>query len=347
MNSFSTKLINWHRENGRKNLPWQIKKTPYKVWISEIMLQQTQVKTVIPYFKKFVRIFPNISNLADSNLDEVLALWSGLGYYARARNLHKTSLILKKEFNSNLPNTLEELIKLPGIGRSTAGAILSLGFNKRAPILDGNVKRVIARYTNIREDLDNTKTLKYLWDISEELLPSEGFAIYNQSVMDLGSMVCKKTNPLCHLCPVSRSCLGKMNKTIQSIPKRKKKKNKLSKRVIWLLPYTESSHIYLEKRPTKGIWGGLWTFLEDKNLKTILRDNKNLKMIEDSLIRHSSIKHSFTHYNLEAELYLIKSKGTDNINHWKRIDDFNKIGVPKPILSVLKKIQRNGKISFL
>ena len=346
MSSFSTKLINWHKENGRKDLPWQIKKTPYKVWISEIMPQQTQVKTVIPYFERFIEKFPNISNLAASSLDDVLALWSGLGYYARARNLHKTSLILEKEFNSKLPNSSEELIKLPGIGRSTAGAIMSLGFNKRAPILDGNVKRVLTRYKNIQEELNNTQ-MSYLWDISEELLPIKDFDIYNQSIMDLGSIVCKRTNPLCHLCPVSRDCLGKINNTIQSIPKKIKKREKPSKRVFWLLPYTESSYIFLKKRPVKGIWGGLWTFLEDQNLEAILNANQNLKLIEKSLTKYSSIKHSFSHYNLEAELYLVKSKNPANIDHWKRINDFNRIGVPKPIFSVLKRIESNGKISLL
>jgi len=347
MSSFSTKLINWHKENGRKDLPWQIEKTPYKVWISEIMLQQTQVKTVIPYFEGFIKKFPNISILSASNLDDVLALWSGLGYYSRARNLHKTALILKNEFNSKLPSSLEELIKLPGIGRSTAGAIMSLGFDKKAPILDGNVKRVLARYRNIQEDIVRTKTLNYLWDVSEELLPTKDFALYNQSIMDLGSMVCKKTNPLCQLCPVSRRCLGKINNTIQSIPKKSRKIKKISKKVFWLLPYTDSSYVYLKKRPSKGIWGGLWTFLEDQNLQTILNNNDNLKMIEKSLIRHSSIKHSFTHYNLEAELYLIKSKGPTNKEDWKKINEFNKIGMPKPIQAVLKKIEENGKISLL
>ena len=208
MESFSDKLIKWHKKSGRKNLPWQIDKSPYKVWISEIMLQQTQVTTVIPYFERFIKRFPNISTLAEANQDDVLSLWSGLGYYARARNIYKTAIILKSDFNSLLPSSLDQLIDLPGIGRSTAGAILSLGFNQKAPILDGNVKRVITRYRNIEEDITKNKTLNYLWDIVEELQPEKDFSIYTQSIMDLGAIICKRKTPLCRKCPLSKNCLA-------------------------------------------------------------------------------------------------------------------------------------------
>ncbi len=209
MKSFSDKLIKWHKRSGRKNLPWQIDKSPYKVWISEIMLQQTQVTTVIPYFERFIKRFPNISTLAEADQDDVLSLWSGLGYYARARNIYKTAIILKSDFNSLLPSSLNQLIDLPGIGRSTAGAILSLGFNQKAPILDGNVKRVITRFRNIEEDITKNKTLNYLWDIADKLQPEKNFSIYTQSIMDLGAIICKRKTPLCGECPLSEDCLAK------------------------------------------------------------------------------------------------------------------------------------------
>ena len=176
MKDFSSEVINWHKQSGRKNLPWQLNKTPYKVWVSEIMLQQTRVITVIPYFKRFIKQFPNVSALARAELDDVLTLWSGLGYYSRARNLHKTANILKNDYDCGLPSSINELMTLPGIGRSTAGAIVSLGFNKRACILDGNVKRIVARYKNIREDITKSSTLNTLWSISEDLLPKKDFS---------------------------------------------------------------------------------------------------------------------------------------------------------------------------
>ena len=347
MTSFSSKLINWHHKHGRKDLPWQIKITPYKVWISEIMLQQTQVKTVIPYFKKFINRFSNVSQLADSEEEEVLALWTGLGYYSRAKNLHKTSKILKEDYNSKIPNSLEDLVSLPGIGKSTAGAIISLGFNKRAAILDGNVKRVLARHKNINGEISKTKTLNDLWNISEELLPNKDFRIYNQSLMDLGATICKKNTPLCNTCPVTRDCVSKNKNTIELIPNKNKRRKKPSKKVFWLLPYTESRHIYLRKRPPKGIWGSLWTFLEDKSLGDIVNNNRDLKLLKESLVKHSSIKHSFSHYNLYAELYLIKSESLANTENWKNISQFNNIGLPKPVLSVLNNILENEKNSIL
>ena len=347
MTSFSSKLINWHHKHGRKDLPWQIKITPYKVWISEIMLQQTQVKTVIPYFKKFINRFSNVSQLAGSKEEEVLALWTGLGYYSRAKNLHKTSKILKEDYNSKIPNSLEDLVSLPGIGKSTAGAIISLGFNKRAAILDGNVKRVLARHKNINGEISKTKTLNDLWNISEELLPNKDFRIYNQSLMDLGATICKKNTPLCNTCPVTRDCVSKNKNTIELIPNKNKRRKKPSKKVFWLLPYTESRHIYLRKRPPKGIWGSLWTFLEDKSLGDIVNNNRDLKLLKESLVKHSSIKHSFSHYNLYAELYLIKSESLANTENWKNISQFNNIGLPKPVLSVLNNILENEKNSIL
>lgn len=349
MEAFSTRLIKWHNKSGRKNLPWQIDKSPYKVWISEIMLQQTQVKTVIPYFERFISRYPDVSSLAQSNQDEVLSLWSGLGYYARARNIHKTAYILKRDFNSSLPNSLHQLMKLPGIGKSTAGAILSLGFDKKAPILDGNVKRVITRFKNIEGDITKNKTLNRLWEISEELQPNKNFSIYNQSIMDLGAIICKKRNPLCDQCPLSLDCLARINESIHLLPVKNKKPKKPTKKVFWLLPYTLNGHVYLKKRDSFGLWGGLWTFIENKNLKKLLKEINHLHSEKEqvNIHKYSTITHSFSHYNLEADLYLFKLMKSDSNKNWKRIDELDSLGMPKPVTEIFRKIEKNGKISIL
>ena len=349
METFSTQLIKWHKKSGRKNLPWQIDKSPYKVWISEIMLQQTQVNTAIPYFEKFIKRFPNISALAEANKEDILSLWSGLGYYARARNIHKTAIILKSDFNSLLPPSLKQLMDLPGIGRSTAGAILSLGFNKKAPILDGNVKRVITRYKNIGEDITKNKTLNYLWDIAEELQPEKDFSIYTQSIMDLGAIICKRKTPLCGKCPLSKNCLAKRNNSVHLIPFKRKKLKKPSKKVFWLLPYTLSGRVYLRKREELGLWGGLWTFLENHSLDKLIKENNPLLLgIDQNLIqKHSTINHSFSHYNLTADLYLLKFTDSKTNKNWKNINELDNIGMPKPIAETLKKIKESEKISIL
>ena len=349
METFATKLIQWHKNSGRKDLPWQIDKSPYKVWISEIMLQQTQVNTVIPYFKKFIKRFPDIPSLAEANQDDVLFQWSGLGYYARARNLHKTAIILKREFNSLLPHSVSQLTELPGIGKSTAGAILSLGFNKKAPILDANVKRVITRYKNIEEDITKNKTLNSLWEIAEDLQPKKDFSIYNQSIMDLGAIICKRKNPLCNECPLSQDCLSKIKNTTHSIPFKKKKPRKPLKKVFWLLPYTRSGRVYLRKRKDIGLWGGLWSFIENHSLNELITENNQfLPGIDRKLLhKYSTINHSFSHYNLEADLYLLEFKESKRNKNWKNIYKLDNLGMPKPIFEVLKKIKQNGKISIL
>jgi len=349
MGSFSDKLIKWHKRSGRKNLPWQIDKSPYKVWISEIMLQQTQVTTVIPYFERFIKRFPNISTLAEADQDDVLSLWSGLGYYARARNIYKTAIILKSDFNSLLPSSLDQLIDLPGIGRSTAGAILSLGFNQKASILDGNVKRVITRYRNIEEDITKNKTLNYLWDIADKLQPEKNFSIYTQSIMDLGAIICKSKTPLCGECPLSEDCLAKKNDSIHLIPFKEKKPKKPSKKVFWLLPYTVSGWVYLRKREDLGLWGGLWTFIENHNLdELIIENNQLLEGIDQNLLqKHSTINHSFSHYDLEADLFLLEFSDCKANKNWKNINEIDNIGMPKPIAETLRRIKENGKISIL
>ena len=343
MKEFSTTLINWHESNGRKNLPWQKRKTPYKVWVSEIMLQQTQVITVIPYFRKFIKEFPNLKSLSEANTDKVLSLWSGLGYYARARNLHKAAKIIHSEYGGKVPNSIDLLMTLPGIGRSTAGAILALGFKKKAPILDGNVKRVLARYFKIEGNLQTSSKIKSLWQISESLLPDNKIDIYTQSIMDLGSTVCTKFNPSCENCPIKLDCAALKEGLVNSLPLKIKPKIKLTKKVLWLLPQDPSGDIFLEKRKEEGIWGGLWAFIETEKkeeLKLVLSnifdtDNLDIK-------RLNKVKHSFSHHNLEAIPYLVKVQSSKKCKNsvWVNYKNIESLGLPAPIKKTIYQITK-------
>tara|TARA_X000000368_G_scaffold243227_1_gene192253 strand:- start:4902 stop:5948 length:1047 start_codon:yes stop_codon:yes gene_type:complete len=348
MNTFSNRVIKWHGESGRIDLPWQINKTPYKVWISEVMLQQTQVNTAVPYFEAFMKRFPNIDSLAESTTDEVLSYWSGLGYYARGRNIHKTACILKHDYCSSLPCSLIELESLPGIGRSTAGAIYSLGFNKSAPILDGNVKRVLSRHKRIDGILKKTATVNKLWEISEELLPDKNYGTYTQGIMDLGATVCTKSNPSCSVCPVEEDCLARIHSETALLPNRGASKRKREKEVFWLLPIDKNNNVYLEKRPEKGIWGGLWSFIECDEKKELKKIYESKFSPNKSYIKkYKKIEHSFSHYNLKAHVFVVPlkrkfTKKTNTESIWTNVKELQSIGTPKPIQKLITEMSQNG-----
>ena len=341
MKEFSTRLIEWHDIDGRKNLPWQKKKTPYKVWISEIMLQQTQVSVVAPYFIKFIEKFPDIQKLADSNQDEILSIWSGLGYYVRARNIYKTAKKIKSDYKGKLPDSLTKLMQLPGIGKSTAGAILALGFKKKAAILDGNVKRVLIRHHKISLDPSLASTTKILWKIAEKLLPNNRNDTYTQSIMDLGARICIKSNPLCHLCPVKEDCLSLKEGLVEHLPIKRKLRPKPTKKVYWLIPLDPKGKMLLQKREDYGIWGGLWTFIESKDKVTLEKEclsrfkteNKHLKQLNE-------VKHSFSHYNLVATPYLVElNKNTKYKNTiWVNSKNVESLGVPAPVKKTIDQL---------
>lgn len=257
---FSKRLLRWYDRYGRHDLPWQRHQTPYAVWVSEIMLQQTQVSTVIPYFERFMSSFPSIKRLAESPLDAILAHWSGLGYYARARHLHQTAQILMTNHNGHLPADLTALQTLPGIGRSTAGAILSLGYQQPAAILDGNVKRVLARFYAIDTWPGATETLKQLWHLAEIHTPSQRTADYNQAMMDLGATCCTRKQPDCHRCPIQSDCLAYQRQLTAVLPRSKPKLPSPERHQIFLLLVNEQNELLLEQRPETGLWGGLWCF---------------------------------------------------------------------------------------
>ena len=348
MKTFSNRVIKWHGESGRTDLPWQINKTPYKVWISEVMLQQTQVNTAMPYFNAFMKRFPNIDSLAESTTDDVLSYWSGLGYYARGRNIHKTACILKDNYSSSLPCSLIELESLPGIGRSTAGAIYSLGFNKSAPILDGNVKRVLSRHKRVDGILKKTTTVNKLWEISEELLPDKNYGTYTQGIMDLGATICTRSNPSCSVCPVEEDCLARIHSETALLPNRGASKKKKEKEIFWLIPKDKKKNFYLEKRPEKGIWGGLWSFIEcdeeeelEKIYKSKFSSNKS------SIKKYKEIRHRFSHYDLKAHVFVVSLKGKltaqNNVESiWTNAKELQSIGTPKPIQKLITEMSQNG-----
>ena len=337
MNSFSQKIISWYEVSGRKNLPWQVE-DPYKIWISEIMLQQTQVKTVIPYFETFTSKFPNIESLAKTSLDDALSLWSGLGYYSRAKNIHKTAAILEKDFNCSLPDTLEDLMMLPGIGFSTAGAILSLGFKKPGVILDGNVKRVLLRMSGNKSPMNQYKTEKSLKEFAKILLPGTKHKQYSQGLMDLGATICKPKNPECMKCPIVTDCCAKEKNIQNEIPVKRNEKEKKEKRIEWVLIKTKTK-VLLKRNKNSGIWQNLW-LLPDKGFLS-LDKIKNLDPVEKNF---PSFVHHLSHKKLliSLKIYTIKNKDRLSINrnlyNWVNKSDSVNMGVPKPVREILNKI---------
>lgn len=258
--SFAARLLAWFDTHGRKHLPWQKAISPYRVWVSEIMLQQTQVGTVVDYYIRFMGRFPTVETLAAATEDEVLHLWTGLGYYSRARNLLKTARHIVNQ--GGFPKHVSSLEALPGIGRSTAGAIASIAMGQRAPILDGNVKRVLARHAGIEGYPGTSETAKALWSVAEEHTPATRFDAYTQAIMDLGATLCTRVRPACSFCPVSDDCNARLTGRVDTLPGKKPKKLLPQRSTTMLLIEDARRHVLLQRRPGSGIWGGLWSFPE-------------------------------------------------------------------------------------
>ena len=329
-------LLQWARVHGRHNLPWQRPATPYRVWISEIMLQQTQVSTVIPYFERFVEQFPDIASLANASLDDVLALWSGLGYYARARNLHRTAITCRDRHDGHLPDTLDALAALPGIGRSTAGAIMALGFGRRAPILDGNVKRVLARYHAVEGWPGKTAVQRALWGIAESETPPENIAAYTQAIMDLGATVCTRNRPACGVCPLAARCAARLqgDQTAYPAPKPRRARPRRESTFIW----AEAGGLVLfEQRPPSGIWGGLLCLPEipgSEDIESWCRDT--LAAQPDTVEEQPGFEHEFTHFRLAASVLRLEPGDARQIRdnsmlRWIRPEAALSAGLPAPI----------------
>ena len=297
--NFADKLLHWYENHGRHDLPWQVRGDPYPVWVSEIMLQQTQVATVIPYYERFISQFPSLQDLAAANLDQVLHLWSGLGYYARARNLHKTAKIIIEQFSGNFPERIADLVALPGIGTSTAGAILAQSLGQRHPILDGNVKRVLARYYCIDGWPGHRETEKRLWQLSDQHTPSTKIAEYTQAIMDLGATICKRSKPVCQNCPISGDCQALLLDKVNTYPHKRKKTTLPVKTTTFLLLKNEQGEIYLTQRPPTGIWGGLWCLPE---LRQNSNNKWNIEHLPVDILTDEAlpvIRHTFSHYHLD------------------------------------------------
>ena len=338
---FQKKILNWFDLYGRKDLPWQKDINPYRVWISEIMLQQTQVATVIPYFLKFTSSFPDIASLAQAPLDSVLRHWSGLGYYARARNLHKSAQIIHDN-NDRFPDSLDELIDLPGIGRSTAGAILSIACQQSHPILDGNVKRVLARFLGINGWTGSTKINKELWKISSRYTPENRTADFTQAMMDMGATLCIRSKPRCIECPVNSACYAYREDKTSELPTPKPRKKIPVKHIFFLLLQNRRQQILLQKRPPSGIWGGLWSLPEFDNLKALqcwcLEKNHDVKNTQTL----NSRRHTFSHYHLEYTPVIVQSDNPNNFvmeanqSVWYKSTQQNSLALPAPIKRLLQ-----------
>ncbi len=332
---FQQQVLDWFNLNGRKDLPWQQDITPYKVWLSETMLQQTQVATVIPYFHAFITQFPTIEDLAAAPIDAVLHRWAGLGYYARARNLHKSAQIIVEL--GYFPDNLEDLIALPGIGQSTAGAILSIAFKNSHPILDGNVRRVLARFKGIYGWPGNTQINKQLWGISSALTPKNRVAEYTQAMMDLGATVCTRSKPACEQCPLNSHCLAKATEAIHLLPTPKPSKIIPIKQLTFLLLKNNQQELVMIKRPSKGIWGGLWSLPEfDSIISAIEWCNVNqLPVIHSQALAPQ--RHTFSHYHLDYSTLIIQTENPINIvmeahqSVWYKVADIGHLGLPAPI----------------
>ena len=303
---FATPVIDWYRQHGRKTLPWQLDKTAYRVWLSEIMLQQTQVATVIPYYHAFLKSFPTIKVLADASIDKVLQHWQGLGYYARARNLHRAAQIMRDRHDAQFPLNIDQVMALPGIGRSTAGAILTFACAQSWPILDGNVKRVLARCFEVEGWYGQSRTLKRLWQLTEQLTPVAQTDDYNQAMMDLGAMVCLKSNPQCEICPITDYCQSWQHNSQASFPQKKPARSKPQKQTLMLL-HRYQDCVLLYRRPPTGIWGGLWSLPEvgsKDDISAWQLGHLVCTRLPDQ-IKTNILRHQFTHYILDISLAVI------------------------------------------
>ena len=312
--SFAAKLIAWQRRHGRRGLPWQGTRDPYRIWLSEIMLQQTQVGAVIPYYQRFLKKFPSARHLAAASEDEVLRLWSGLGYYARGRNLHAAARVVAA--NGSFPSSSQELQSLPGVGRSTAAAIAVFAFGERAAILDGNVKRVLARNFGL-------SSKEQMWKKADSLLPRRHIETYTQALMDLGATVCTR-NPRCDACPVKATCVARRSGRIADFPARKAKKPLPLRNTDWFV-YVSGGRVLLERRPSAGIWGGLWCF----------PDRKVFKSTKARLL--PAFEHGFTHFRLRIQPRRIEgSFGESPGRLWIEPDDARRAAVPAPVRKLLE-----------
>lgn len=341
---FAAKLIAWQAHAGRHHLPWQAERTPYRVWVSEIMLQQTQVATVTPYYQRFMARFPDVRALADAPLDEVLHLWSGLGYYARARNLHRAAILIRDDFAGGFPQAFAAVAALPGIGRSTAGAILALSYGTRLPILDGNVRRVLSRYFGVATPAGERATLEQLWKLAESCTPHAQLAEYTQAIMDLGATVCVRRAPLCAACPLSADCMARQTQRQHELPARAKTAARPTRHAVMVVALSAGGNVLLERRPDSGIWGGLWSLPQfDTDAAARAYISQSLPPVLSEPRPLGNVEHAFTHFNLVMHPFLVRCDAESAIMEegatlWYNLKLPARVGLPAPIRSLLKRV---------
>ena len=338
---FAPRLLAWSASDGRKDLPWQRDPTPYRVWVSEIMLQQTQVATAIPYFESFMRRFPDVRSLATAELDEVLHAWSGLGYYARARNMQRAARAIVARHGGEFPHGLDAVMELPGVGRSTAGAILALSRRERHPILDGNVKRVLTRYFGIEGYPGQPAVERRLWALAEACTPLQQAAEYTQAIMDLGATVCTRARPACLLCPVNSDCVARVENLQDKLPAPRPKTRRPQREAWVIVAMRGSNKVLLERRPPSGIWGGMWglpEFPTRAHAEQWCREHLSGAAAPQ---RGTRLRHAFSHFDYEMHPLLVHCMGKseelrdDDRFRWYDARMPARVGVPKPIATLI------------
>ena len=342
----SPALLKWFNAHGRHDLPWKKQPTPYYVWVSEIMLQQTQVATVIPYFDRFIQAFPTVHALANTDIDTVLSHWSGLGYYARGRNLHRAAKIICQQHDGKIPPDKEKILALPGIGKSTAHAIMAIAFKQRYAILESNVKRVLSRFYAISGDPKQTITLKKLWQLAQDNTPAKNVDAYTQAIMDLGATICKKSKPKCTICPIAYACIAKKQQAQHQYPTATAKKSRPLRKTIFMILQKKSGEILLQKRPPSGVWGGLWSFPEcphDSDIQHYL--SATIGTNATITKKMPLIKHTLTHFTLQIAPVRLIVKNYSQIadiqdQQWHLLENALKLGLPTPVKNLLLTIAR-------
>ena len=339
---FSSQLIAWQQVHGRHTLPWQNTQDPYRVWLSEIMLQQTQVVTVLAYYEKFLERFPTVTDLANASQDEVLTLWAGLGYYSRARNLHRCAQDVRDRFAGQFPSHAEDLETLSGIGRSTAAAIASFCFGEKVAILDGNVKRVLTRVLAFDGDMASNKEVNRLWEHATALLPDHSMPAYTQGMMDLGATVCITRNPHCLICPVNNLCVAQKEGSPERYPVKTRKLVRKSKSS-WFLQLVIGGQILLVKRPQTGVWAGLMSLPEFESEQALSAWIEELAGQQQTLVHQPVVKHALTHFDwfLQPVQWKTRSVTIDGAElrrmeaRWVSLDQLDQVGLPAPFKKML------------
>ncbi len=347
---FSDLIVRWYELYGRHNLPWQGTKDPYRIWLSEVMLQQTQVVTVIPYYQAFLKQFPSIQELASAKEKDIMSHWAGLGYYARALNLHRCAKIVVSNFDGKFPKNSREINLLPGIGRSTAAAIAAFAYQERSPIMDGNVKRIFARYFSIHEDINKVRTINKLWKLAEEKIRESkdlNMINYTQGLIDLGATLCKPRKPECFRCPVSTTCLANIQGRQSEFPRKKVKKKQPEQETCFFIAQAKEFFLF-EKRPKNGIWRSLWSFPEFDASHSPLSVAKKLGLIVNGYRELQEFVHVFSHYRLRIKpIYLTVSFLSEvSVNSkkryvWVKKEELKSTPIPSPVRKLLNLLEES------